>query len=71
MLEIVAAYERDSLYFGVIRVQTLSENADLEFGVTREGYLAQRRILESRPFGSMPGVKHSFYFGGGVRARLH
>ena len=65
MLEIVAAYERDSLYFGVVRVRPPSEDAALEFGVTREGYLALRRILESRPFGSMPGVKHSFYFAGG------
>jgi hypothetical protein len=65
MLEIVAAYERGDLFFGVVRVQTLLEIAALEFGVTREGYLALRRILESRPFGSMPGVKHSFYFAGG------
>jgi hypothetical protein len=39
--------------------------AALNFGVTREGYLALRRILESRPFGSMPNVKHSCYFTGG------
>lgn len=51
-------------YFGVVRVQTSSETAAFEFGVAREGYLALRRILESRPFGSMPGVQHSFYFAG-------
>jgi hypothetical protein len=63
-LELRDAYERDGLYFGVVRVRTPSEDASIEFGVEREGYLALRRILESRPFGSMPGVKHSFYFTG-------
>jgi hypothetical protein len=64
MLEIVSACERDGFYFGVVRVQIPSETAAFEFGVTHEGYLALRRILECRPFGSMPGVPHSFYFAG-------
>jgi hypothetical protein len=64
MLEIVAAYERDGFYFGVVRVQTPSETAAFEFGVAHEGYLALRRVLDCRPFGSMPGVLHSFYFAG-------
>ena len=63
-LELRDAYERDGLYFGVVRVRTPSEVASLEFGVERAGYLALRRIFETRPFGSMPGVKHSFYFTG-------
>ena len=65
MLEIVSAYERDGLSFGVVRVRTPVETAAFEFGVTHEGYLALRRILECCPFGSMPGVLHSFYFAGG------
>ena len=64
MLELVAAYERDSLYFGVVRVCTSLETASFEFGVHRTGFQALRRILDTRPFGSMPGVKHSFYFTG-------
>jgi hypothetical protein len=64
MLELVAAYERDSLYFVVVRVCTSSETASFEFGVHRTGFNALRRILDTRPFGSMPGVKHSFYFSG-------
>lgn len=63
-LELRDAYERDGLCFGVVRVRTASEVASIEFGVERAGYLALSRILESRPFGSMPGVKHSFYFTG-------
>jgi hypothetical protein len=63
-LELRDAYERGGLYFGVVRVRTPSEVASIEFGVERAGYLALRRIFETRPFGSMPGVKHSFYFTG-------
>jgi hypothetical protein len=63
-LELRDAYERDGLYFGVVRVCVPSEAASIEFGVERAGYLALRKIFESRPFGSMPGVKHSFYFTG-------
>jgi hypothetical protein len=64
MPEIIAAYERDGLYFGVIRVETPQEGATFEFGVERTGHLALQRILESRPFGSMPGLKRRFYFAG-------
>ena len=64
MPEIVATYERDGLYFGVVRVQAGGEDAAFEFGVERKGHTALRRILECRPFGSMPGVKQCFYFTG-------
>jgi hypothetical protein len=63
-LELRNTYECDGLYFGVVRVRTPSETASIEFGIEQAGYLALRRILETRPFGSMPGVKHSFYFTG-------
>jgi hypothetical protein len=63
-LELRNAYERDGLYFGVVGVRTPSETASFKFGVERTGYLAQRRIFESPPFGSMPGVKHNYYFNG-------
>jgi hypothetical protein len=64
MPEIIATYERDGLYFGVVRVKTPGEDATFEFGVEKNGHLALQRILECRPFGTMPGVKHSFYFTG-------
>jgi hypothetical protein len=64
MLEIVAAYERDGLYFGVVRVQAGREDAAFEFGIEKKGHAALKRILECRPFGNLRGVKHSFYFTG-------
>jgi hypothetical protein len=63
-LELRDAYERDGLYFGVVRVRTSSKTASIEFGVEKAGYLALRRIFGTRPFGSMPGVKHRFFFTG-------
>jgi len=63
-LELLDADERDGLFFGVVRVRTNSETASLEFGVDRAGYLALRRIFETRPFGRMPGVKQRLYFTG-------
>lgn len=64
MPEIVSTCEREGLYFAIIRVQAGGEAAAFEFGVERAGYAALKRILECRPFGTMPGVKHSFYFTG-------
>ena len=64
MPEILAAYERDGLCFGVVRVEAGGEDAAFEFGVERKGYMTLKSILECRPFGSMPGIKHSFYFTG-------
>jgi hypothetical protein len=63
-LELRAAYEREGLYFGVVRVCTPTEAAVFEFGVEHKGYLALRRILGARPFTTIPGLKHSFFFTG-------
>jgi hypothetical protein len=64
MPEIIATYERGGLYFGIVRVQAGGEDATFEFGIERTGHATLKMILECRPFGSMPGVKHSFYFTG-------
>ncbi len=64
MPEIVATYERSGLYFGIVRVQAGGDDAAFEFGIERKGHATLKKILECRPFGSMPGVKHSFYFTG-------
>jgi len=64
MPEVLRTYERDGMYFGVVRLHTASDSAAFEFGVEKAGYLAIKRILECRPFASMPGVRHSFYFTG-------
>jgi hypothetical protein len=62
--EILAAYERDGLCFSVVRVEAGGEDAAFEFDVERKGYATLKRVLECRAFGSMPSIKHSFYFTG-------
>lgn len=44
MPEIVAAYERDGLCFGVVRIEAGGEDAAFEFGVERKGYVTLKRI---------------------------
>ncbi|HYG98275.1 MAG TPA: hypothetical protein VD837_04030 [Terriglobales bacterium] len=62
--ELRDAYERDGLYFGVVRVTTATETASFEFGVEQQGYFALRRILQSRPFENLPGIHYRYFFTG-------
>ncbi|HEY2391002.1 MAG TPA: hypothetical protein VGK22_07490 [Candidatus Angelobacter sp.] len=48
--EIVSAFERGGLCFGVIRLTLPSDSAAFEFGVDRDGYGSLQRILQTRPF---------------------
>jgi hypothetical protein len=60
--EIIDAYERDGNFYGVVGVVLGSETASFEFGVDPGGYTSLRRILESRPFDSLPGAIYRYYF---------
>jgi hypothetical protein len=62
MPEILDAYERESSYFGVIRLFLHGESPAFEFGLDAEAYKALRRILESKPLGEMPGISHRYFF---------
>jgi hypothetical protein len=60
--ELLDAYERDGFYFGAVRLTVASEVAVFEFGVEQRGYLALKRILQTRPFDSLG--KHKYFFTG-------
>ncbi len=60
--EILNLCERDGHYFGVVRIVHPSESATFEFGVSAAGYFALRRVLNTRPFDSMPGVLYRYFF---------
>jgi hypothetical protein len=64
LTEIMCAGQRDGQYFGAVRIVKSGEAATFEFGVTESGYYALKRILDSRPFDSMPGVPYRFFFSG-------
>jgi len=62
MPEIVDAYEKEGLYFGVVEI-TLGEICkQFQFGVSLNGYRALRKILQLQQFDSMPGLKHRHFF---------
>jgi hypothetical protein len=65
MPEILNTYERDGLYFGVVRIAVSEETAAFEFGVDYSGYLALRRVLQKHPFSNLPGIEYRYFFTGG------
>ena len=62
MPEILDAYERDGNKFGVVRIKIAESSATFEFGVQEAGYRTLKRILESRPFSTTPGLPHRCFF---------
>jgi len=62
MPEIVDALERSEQYFGVVKISLGGTSKQFEFGVSREGYRALRKIMQLTPFDSMPGVSRKFFF---------
>src|SRR6266404_9439173 len=74
MPEIVDALEQDSKFVGIIRVKFGDTSKQFQFGVSLDGYRALRKILQLRPFDSMPGVKHKHFFArsyGKIPGSLH
>jgi len=64
MPEILNAYERDGLYFGVVRATVQDVAASFEFGVEYRGYIALKQILQTRPFDLSPGTTYRYFFTG-------
>ena len=62
--EIISACERNGQWFGVTRLVLADGTADVEFGVSASGYFALKRILDSRPFDSLPGLAYRYFFTG-------
>jgi len=64
MPEIIDAFERGAQYFGVVAIERNSVTKQFEFGVSLDGYRALRKVLQLRPFDSMPGTKQRYFFAG-------
>jgi len=64
MPEIIDAFEKDGQYFGIVGIQVSSESKQFQFGISSDGYRALRKILQLRPFDTMPGVKQKYFFAG-------
>lgn len=63
--ELLDAFERDGLYFGIVRVTVAGETAAFEFGIEQRGYAALKRILQSHPFD--PLGKYRYFFAASYR----
>ncbi len=61
MVEFLSAFEADEKYFGRLR---LAQTVVIQIGLERDAYLAFRRIVDQRPFESLPGVRHRYFFTG-------
>ncbi len=64
LTEIKCSYQRDGQYYCAVKIVKSGEDATLEFGVSESSYFALKRILDSRPFDSMPGIPYQFFFSG-------
>ena len=67
MPEIVDAFQEGDHYFGLVQLERNGEQRRFRFGVSRDGYLALKRVLQLRLFDQMPGVKCRYFFAFGVR----
>ncbi len=64
MPEIIDALEKGDNYLGIVEIEIDSIYKKFQFGVTRNSYLALKRILQIRPFDMMPGIKYRYFFAG-------
>jgi len=64
LLEILDAFEKAGQYFGVVKVEIGGRSKQFRFGVSQAGYRALKRVLQLRPFDSLPGLKHRYFFAG-------
>lgn len=65
MIELIKTFESDGHYFAVIGKIENGVTRKYRFGVYPTGYNALRRVLQTRLFGAMAGVKHRYFFAGG------
>ena len=65
--EIVDALEKDGQYFGLVQLEREGKQGRFRFGVSREGYISLRQVLQLRPFDKMPGLKSRYFFVPAVR----
>ena len=62
LVEIVDASQEGVHHFGVVRLARRSEQRRYRFSLSHGGYLALKRVLQMRPFDTLPGVQNRYYF---------
>jgi hypothetical protein len=64
MPELIRAFEKDGHYFLIIEIDWEHQKKRYQFGVLRKNYLILQRILETRTFDMMPGLKYRYFYAG-------
>ncbi len=67
MPELIRAFEKDGLFFALVRKDWGVETTTYQFGISRKAYLVLQRILQTRTFDMMPGLKYRYFYAGSFR----
>src|SRR5262249_36778866 len=62
MFELLQAFERDNHYFLLISFDREGKTKHYEFGISLTGYRAVRRVLQTQPFDTMPGLPYRYFY---------
>lgn len=64
MIELMRAFQSELHYFAVLSVAKQGQRQSFKIGVTESGYSSLVKILQNRPFDTMPGLTYRFFFTG-------
>jgi hypothetical protein len=62
LLELLNAFEEDGCFFGLIELRNDNQKQCFQFGVSHEGYVCLRSVLQLRPFEDLPGLIYRHFF---------
>lgn len=60
--EFIRGPEKDGHYFVIIEIHWASQKKRYQFGVSRKSYLVMQRVLQTRTFDTMPGLKYRYFY---------
>jgi hypothetical protein len=62
MPEKIRAFEHDGHFFAIIEIDWNSLTRRYQFGISRKSYLVFQRVLQTRTFDMMPGLKYRYFY---------
>ena len=63
--EIITAFERNALYFGVVSVTLNGVARKFEFDIDQASYQAIKRLINLKPYGRKRGLRYHYYYSPG------
>lgn len=67
MPELIRAFEKEGHFFALVKKDWGAQSTTYQFGVSRKAYLILQRILQTRTFDLMPGLKYRYFYSGSCR----